>query len=90
MKQNNEQELNPNSVLLQPEKNEVSALARLSDHSDFVTVCEYLARCLKDQDKKNRVTREGEPLRQGQGISQALESLLNRAYSAKDDLKRMT
>lgn len=80
--------LNPQSVLVQPDPATLKALARLSDNPDFVTFCEHLGRCVKEQDKKNRTTRDDVPLRQGQGIGQALESVLNQAYSAKDVLKK--
>ena len=47
-----------------------------------------MEKCVKEQDKKNRVTKEDTPLRQGQGVAQALESLLMQAYSAKENLRR--
>lgn len=81
-------ELNPTMGLLMPDARTLQALARLSDNQDFVTLCEYMEKCVKEQDKKNRVTKEDTPLRQGQGVAQALESLLMQAYSAKENLRR--
>ena len=85
---NNNLALNPQVILPQPDSGVLKALARLSDNSDFVTLCEHLETCIQEQDKKNRATRDDVPLRQGQGICQALESVLTQAYTAKDALKK--
>ena len=83
-----ESRLNPTMVLALPQGEELKALARLSDTPDFVTFCSYLDKCLLEQDKKNRVAKDETSLRQGQGIGQALESVLNHAVSAKDNVRR--
>lgn len=80
--------LNPTSVLAKPDIRQLKALARLIDHQDFATFYEYLESCLAEQDKKNRVAKDDTSLRQGQGVSQALESIISQCLSAKDDLRR--
>ncbi len=86
MVQNND--LNAATCLVNPDTNELKALSRLSDNPDFVTFYEYLEKCLREQDKKNRVANKGVALRQGQGISQALETEMSLILGAKTALRR--
>lgn len=80
--------LNAKACLVNPDTRQLKALSRLSDNLDFATFFEYLEMCLSEQDKKNRVANSDVALRQGQGISQALESELSIILSAKDALRR--
>ena len=85
---NKDLELNAATCLVNPDAQQLKALARLSDNSDFVTFFDYLETCLSVQDKKNRVANNDVALRQGQGISQALESEISIILSAKDVIRR--
>lgn len=86
MSKNND--LNTALCLVNPDTNELKALARLSDNRDFVIFYEYLERCLREQDKKNRVAVGDVALRQGQGVSQCLETEMSLILDAKTALRR--
>lgn len=82
--------LNPVAVLPTPNREQLQALARLSHNPDFATLFDYWNNCLMEQDRKNRVTREDTPLRQGQGISQALEFMIQTALTAQENLQKVS
>lgn len=72
--------------MVKPEKQELEALAMLSQNPQFQKVLGWLKRGLEDQDRRNRNTSEDYSLRQGQGRSQVLVEITDTAQEAPKKL----